>query len=218
MIEPERRSPEEHSPKATQSRRRLLLIVGGIFVFLSCFCIASLFFLARSASELEAARRAEFDVLNEVCVSGAPIAGTVPYTGLSGTHAIMIIQMDADGGMSRNLITYPRDWQPDTLGQTALVACISPQQEILLESCDYDAEGEADSANYIERYQYQVQATLYEAQNGDPLSDELFYGSVPAPCEDDPLFNGDGQVMARHGRAVDDDDIEAWLREYVVKP
>ena len=207
MIEPTERSPEEHSPKATQSRRRMLLLVGGLLVLFSCLCTIAFFFLAQSATELEEARSVEFDVLYGVCESGAPTAGAAPYTGVTGLHPIMIVQMDGDGNMSRNFISYPREWQPNRLGQTALVACIEPQQAVLLESCE----------NQVERYQYTLEATLHDAQSGKKISQELFLGSPPLPCEEEVLFEGEQQAIPSYGKVVDDDEIEDWLRSYVIK-
>jgi hypothetical protein len=156
-----------------------------------------------------------FGTLADVCRGNT--VKVAAYSPEAGIHPAMGISKDSDDSDYQvNTAVIPEEAKAETLEQTELVACIEAEQETLVESCAY-VIGEGEDANAsVERYAYSRDVKLIEASTGNIVDQTTLAGNAPRECLDDETFVNDSKLLTVKGDNVSNNDIQEWLREFVV--
>jgi len=133
-------------------------------------------------------------------------AGGVSQAAVYNPSAISPLVMIASGGeQALNLSSeLPEAWASTDIDQTELVVCIEFEEDILLQTCEYDVGPD------VERYQQRYTVTVYEAMTGDVLDEGPFEGALPRPCGEEEAYE-----LERLDGGIDVDPINLWLCQFV---
>jgi hypothetical protein len=134
-----------------------------------------------------------------VC-SGQGIAEAAAYQG-DGPHLLVLISSDGESHAWSGRL--PDSWDPDSVGEVELVACVYPEGERSIEVCRYDGPD-------ITRYRHEMEIRLLAAQTGRPVASTVLSGNDPRACR----LMEDHDLVRLEGTHVSYDDVEAWLRGY----
>jgi hypothetical protein len=111
---------------------------------------------ARFPQDLAPAARAE------------PVPQAAPYDRSGKLHRIAILK--TNGALYQDWQDkLSEEWQAETVEDTSLVIVVSPQRRIFLEKIHYP-----NGAPPIDRYKFEMEATVIEAKTGKALATRLF--------------------------------------------
>jgi hypothetical protein len=133
---------------------------------------------------------------------GEKVPQAALYQEGPGPHPIEVLESGR-----RLWATLPEGWQPTSVPETELVACVGPWEEYRLQVCPY--QGGPD----ITRYGYRRKVTLRTARTAEFIASETFTGDPPRECKkyEDPSLE-----TLKGKRNLDRDEVLAWLGPYVV--
>ena len=147
--------------------------------------------------DIEAAQNA---VLGLCAGGNAPEAA--PYSGGAGLHPIILLN---DTGGRHAWDSQIGNWGAGrTPGSAELVGCVSPEQQVSIETCLYNGPS-------ITRYIYRVDVRLIAAQTGQVITSTPLTGSFPRECRFQEPYN----LTVLSGGHVSLDQLREWLRPYV---
>jgi hypothetical protein len=157
----------------------------------------------------------EFGPLAEVCYGGT-VENAAPYSEEPGIHPAMGVGSYSSGAdPSPRPYVVPKKALPETLQETELVVCLGDEEEVLLDRCAY-TDDEGNKIGILDLYGFERKVTLIEAKTGETVAQEIIEGKAPQECLDTEAFPKDKDTMERKGSHVSDDDIEEWVRPYVI--
>lgn len=166
--------PGLSSPSATSDKgNKGTLIVGGLlamFVLLGCcaaICGGSVYF-----SQKEKAQR---QALAPAC-SGQPVAAAAAEPPGPGAH-VAVFERDSSGWTPK-LTSLPGFAAGDTTEQTSFVLCLDDAEDIVAETCDYDA------GLTVTRKRSHQFGELVNARTGQGYGRQEVYGEMPENCPD----------------------------------
>jgi hypothetical protein len=100
------------------------------------------------------------------------------------------------------------EWQSSLPKDLQLVACIGEEKKIGIETCHYTGDG------VINRIQSMVHIRVVSVNTGKVVIVKDFYGPEPGVCP--TYITGSGGDL--NGGSVSEDDVKAWLINYVNPP
>jgi hypothetical protein len=162
------------------------------------FAIAALATIVASCAPARPSYGASFwEQARHVCSEG-PIPGAAPYLEPGMSNKVVALEPWSD--------SIPADWLPTSIAETELVLCIGPEVRVLIQVCDYIG------GPPINRYRYEREVTLREAQTAEVVAGRTFRGSDPRACgerEEVALM----EIEGRHAEYTS--DVTDWLARYV---
>ena len=157
----------------------------------------------------------EFGPLGEVCYGGT-VESAAPYSEEPGIHPAMGVSSYTSGGdMSPHPYVIPKKALAKTLEETELVVCMDDEERVLIDRCTY-TDDEGNKIGILDLYAFEREVTLIEAKTGRTVAQETIQGTAPQECLDTEAFPKGDDKMEREGAKVSNDDIEEWVRPYVI--
>lgn len=117
--------------------------------------------------------------------AGSAIPGAGSFEKASTNHVVVL---DAEGGPSSWTGAPPMAWKPASLADTELVACISEETSVRIETCEYVG------ASPIVRYRAERQVQIVDAGSGTVVA-SFAVGDNPRDCQQSESRD----VTALHG-------------------
>lgn len=152
------------------------------------------------------------EAASTVC-TGTGYAEAAVYSQTSGVHPTVILNAKSTGsGWFIPATDIPETWTPTQPQAMELVACISTEKT-LIETCPYKLTSGATTS--VERIQYHVAVTVYEAQSGKQLASTVMDGSMPDNCGEQVNFKEGETRQFIYGSLPSTADAVAWLRQYI---
>lgn len=114
---------------------------------------------------------------DDVCSGVAQVKGT-PYTEEAGIHPVILFDRDSEtASYYESSFTLPEAWQVDwqDAGKYELVTCVTTQPKEMVETCEFDIEGDPYILN---NYSADYAVSLYVATTGEELASTTL--SLPA--------------------------------------
>ncbi len=139
-----------------------------------------------------------------VCSGGANV-NAANYKGHDKIHPIVLL--NTFGDLHEWSDDLPDDWWANSENEIELVACLSAQTLVRVETCTYILT----SFTTINRNVWQVSAKLSEARTGKILASKTFQGSSPRPCGKEERTS----TMEINGEYVPFGDVINWLEDFV---
>jgi hypothetical protein len=131
---------------------------------------------------------------------GAGVAEAAAFAPHPGPHPAVMLHN------GRQLHRLPPEWQARSIKETELVLCVGSLERRLIETCQYYGGSE------VKRYRYGAEVTLVEAQTGETLATEWFWGDAPRSCG----LTEERSVRSLKGeKSINFAEVEAWLASYV---
>jgi len=131
---------------------------------------------------------------------GTGVAEAAAFAPHPGPHPAVMLHN------GRQLRRLPPEWQARSIKETELVLCVGSLERRLIETCQYYGGSE------VKRYRYGAQVTLVEAQTGETLGTEWFWGDPPRSCG----LTEERSVRSLKGeKSINFAEVEAWLASYV---
>ena len=147
--------------------------------------------------DMEAAQ----NVVLGLCAGGAA-AEAPAYNAVSGLHPILLIN---DTGGRHAWDRQMGQWGAGAnLASAQLVACLSPEQSVEIQTCSYYGPS-------IVRYAYQIDVRLIAAQSGQVIATTALRGNDPRECRNQEPYN----LVRLDGSRVSFDQLRTWLQPYV---
>jgi hypothetical protein len=157
----------------------------------------------------------EFGSLVEVCYGGS-VESAAPYSNEAGIHPAMGVSAYTSGGdMSPNPYAIPKKALAKTLAETELVVCMGDEERVLIDRCTYTDDA-GNKIGILDLYGFEREVTLIEAKTGQTVAQETIQGTPPQECLDTEAFPKGDDKMERQGSKVSNDDVEEWVRPYVI--
>ena len=158
--------------------------------------------------------------LEAVCAGdGTGVPEVAPYTQTSGIHPIKYAVDKGSGFSITSFYSTNAEWEPvkrEDRAKTELMACIA-QTEMQIEQCPYTVPPAGLKAT-VTRVQVVAVVTLYEAQTGKQVAiSPIMEGDPPRKCEESESFPQNEYSKTLTG-ARPEDDVNAWLKQYVEVP
>jgi hypothetical protein len=152
------------------------------------------------------------EAASTVC-AGTGHAEAAAYSQTADMHPVVMLSAKSSGsGWFIPTTDIPETWTPTQPQAMELVACITTEKA-LVETCPYQLTGGATAS--IERVQYHVAVTVYEAQSGKELAATVMDGSMPNNCGEQVSFKEGETKQTYYGSLPSTADIVAWLRPHV---
>ena len=137
-----------------------------------------------------------------VCGGAGGVAQAAAYDPSAISPLVMIAH---GGGQALNLSSeLPGSWASTDIEGTELVVCIEHEEDILLQTCEYDIGPD------VERYQQRYAVTVFEAMTGDVLAEGPFVGALPRSCGEEEAYE-----LERLDGGIDFEPINLWLCQFV---
>jgi len=142
------------------------------------------------------------ETFTPICGGASGVSQAAVYNRLAISPLIMIASGDENAlNLSSEL---PGSWGSTKIELTELVVCIELEEEILLQTCEYDVGSD------VERYQQNYNVSVYQALTGEVLDEGIFSGAFPRKCrEQEPI------ELERLDGGIDFDPIILWLCQFV---
>lgn len=166
--------------------------------------------------EIEQTREVVLEALNATgattceALTGTGIPGAGSYSPSPGVHGIQVV-WDASNqrnnpGFIESVVAdaVPTAWNPQTLGDVQLIACMSRVIEVV-EECDY--MGGAD----IERQRIHTNVRVIVAATGEVLGEQQWPGGDPHKC---PFVIRTSPPEDITGPQVTSQEVVAWLQQF----
>jgi hypothetical protein len=135
--------------------------------------------------------------LADVC-SWQGVEGAAAYEG-ADPHPVVLVASDGMNHAWSDQL--PDAWEPESLADVELVACVHPEREVAIEVCQYNGPD-------ITRYRNEVEIRLMAARTGAQVAATVVRGTDPRECQQ----MEDYDLVRLEGSHVSYDDVEAWLR------
>lgn len=134
-------------------------------------------------------------VLSPAC-QGNGIADAAPYNaGVNDPHLIILINSLGDAHTWNTDL--PTAWRSTSVNDTQLVACIGGERARILQRCEYNvAPTEYPPSHLIERWRYELEINVVEAQTGITVGTYTLLGSLPEDCP--PTVNRSDPKLQRY--------------------
>ena len=162
-----------------------LFITLGVFTLFLAGC-------SNPQAEIQAA-------LAGVC-SGQGASQAAEYMG-SDIHPIVLLAASGEShGWSNDL---PAGWNPGSVEETQLVACVEAEEEAPIEVCQYDGPD-------ITRYRYEAAVRVVEARTGAVVAATVLMGIEPRQCRS----TEDYDLTRLAGDPVPFSAAADWLHRY----
>ena len=150
--------------------------------------------------------------LSGVC-QGHGVTGAADYVDRPEPNKIVL--MDLEGRKIVWSDHLPGKWNPQTVGEAELVACVDRdefdhQPSEQMEVCHYKPWLFGGSSGDITRYRHYVHVQIREARTGNVIASQVVYGSDPRECREHESQLGD-----RTGGEVRDEQLKEFFRAYV---
>ena len=170
-----------------------------------------------SAAE-EGETRANVNLVGPIC-QGTPLPDAPSYTQASGTHSLVVLELESDGDYGYGFFngsTYrqPDGWRARFVENLELVVCVDQEENALVEECQYTFEDGSGTVT-LSRYSTQVTFRLLEAQTGQEIAADTLVG-MPRECQDTEEFVENTTGSSMYGDVYE--ELEDWLRPYVEIP
>jgi hypothetical protein len=117
--------------------------------------------------------------LAAVCAKGTPILGAAKYAGT--VHPLVVLYR-GDTAWTLDSGTYDINTRWDSYdwpGPIQLVVCVSPEQQVLLESCGMYSRASDGAQGEIDLYRNFKLVRVIVAKTGKTLQSKTFYGDTP---------------------------------------
>ncbi|MDY7080123.1 MAG: hypothetical protein SXV54_24850 [Chloroflexota bacterium] len=204
-----------------RNKKTLLIAIPGLLI-VGCIVI---FAIAIISSEGDGNRASEEDktrtntnLVGPIC-QGTPLPDAPAYTQASGTHSLVVLELEEDGNydygfINPNYYSLPDGWRARYVKDLELVICVDKEEDELVETCEYTLVDSGDQIT-LSRFAKHVTFRLLEAQTGREIASDTLVG-MPRECQDTEEFLEEttGSSIVGHGY----DELEDWLRPYVVIP
>jgi hypothetical protein len=166
----------------------------------------------------EGGTRANVNLVGPIC-QGAPLSDASSYTQASGTHSLVVLELESDGDygfgfFNGSSYSLPDGWRARYVEDLELVVCVDQEEDALVEECQYTFEDGSGTAT-LSRYSTQVTFRLLEAQTGQEVAADTLVG-MPGECQDTEEFLEDTTGASMYGDVYE--ELEDWLRSYVEVP
>jgi uncharacterized protein YjbI with pentapeptide repeats len=135
-------------------------------------------------------------------------AGPYPHGDF---HPMVILDADGKVGPDSQRAA-DLGWEPMAVRFTQLVACVGPEEEIVIQACPYQGGG---SFGTLTRVQLRRDYRVVEAATGRTVLDEALEGSPPKPCPPRYVFSPTNLNERVYGSDVEFAKIEPDLAELV---
>jgi hypothetical protein len=99
------------------------------------------------------------------------------------------------------------DWQPASVEETELVACVGPAEKYVLQVCPYSG------GTSTTRYAYRREVTVVSAKTAEIIDSATFKGEAPRACRE---WEERSLETLKRSKELDRNEVLAWLSEYVV--
>ena len=162
----------------------------GCAIFLVCVTLVIVFILAAIrvpslADRLLPPRLAVgIDVMNaasQAC-KGLPVPAAAEYPGNTGLHPIVLT--NSLGGWHNSTNTLPQAWKPGSVRDLQLVACITEEDSIVIQTCTYSSNGK------FKRYRAWIEIRIVAARTGELVMELKVEGDDPSACPEQISSSG----------------------------
>jgi hypothetical protein len=142
------------------------------------------------------------EAFTTICGGASGVSQAAVYNRLAKSPLVMI----ASGGENAlNLSSeLPGSWVSTRIELTELVVCIEFEEEILLQTCEYNVGPD------VERYQQSYTVTVHEAMTGEVLDEGIFLGALPRECRELETYE-----LRRLDGGINFAPIILWLCQFV---
>lgn len=171
-----------------------------------------------TAESLQATRRAESQATSAAATAAANLPAMLGavcsregveiaagYSSADTFHPIILLSDSGSRHAWSNSV--PSSWQPESVGEAQLVACVGEETERSIEVCRYNGPD-------ITRYRYQVVVQVYDAATGTLRGEATISGSSPRACRQTEPYD----LTVLRGDHVSFSDVQEWLSDYVGTP
>ncbi len=202
--------------------KKVLLITGPAVLIVCCIMVFVIVACTSGGDGNGAAEEGETpanaNLVGPIC-QGTPLSGAPSYTQASGTHSLVVLELESDGDYGYGFFngssySLPDGWRARYVEDLELVVCVDQQENALVEECKYTFEDGSGTAT-LSRYSTQVTFRLLEAQTGQEIAADTLVG-MPRECQDSEEFLEDTTGASMVGNVYD--ELEGWLRPFVEIP
>lgn len=134
----------------------------------------------------------------------AGIDEAAPFDEGIGVHPVVLLSEGKGHSWNASL---PSSWQPNSVSDTQLIACIGEEASKRIQTCTYIPSG-----TFI-RYRYSTEVRLFSAYRGDLIHTITVYGSDPRNCPS--IITVPPYTHTAYGSHVSSEDLRNSLRDYV---
>jgi hypothetical protein len=152
-------------------------------------------------------RKNIYSNLAPVCL-GERVSVAAPYVKDSRVHPLVLLNQD--GSVHAQSANLPPVWWPPLTGYTQLVACVSSETDVLIQTCSYEGGGKA------RRYVKEVVVQIIEAYTGNLVAEVVVRGTEPRKCPQKLVSVGGSKPQADYqGASPWSGSYEDKLSKYV---
>ena len=198
--------------------KKVLLIVVPALLVACCIAVFAISAISSGGGDDGASEdrtQANINLVGPIC-QGTPLSEALAYTQASGTHSLVVLELESDGGYGYGFFDsssyrLPDGWRARYVEDLELVVCVDQEESALVEECKYTFEGGNGTAT-LSRYSTQVTFRLLEAQTGQEIAADTLVG-MPRECQDSEEFVEGTTGSSMYGDVYE--ELEDWLRPYV---
>jgi hypothetical protein len=204
-----------------RNKKLLLIAIPGLLI--ACFITIVAIAVITSEGDgngtpEEGKTQAHTDLVGPIC-KGTPLPEAPSYTQASGTHSLVVLELESDGEYNYGFIDpnsyrLPDGWRARYVKDLALVVCVDKEENALVEECEYTLKDGGGTAT-LSRYSTQVTFRLMEAQTGREIAADTLVG-MPRECQETEEFLEGTTGASIYGQVYE--DLEDWLRPHVEIP
>ncbi len=140
--------------------------------------------------------------VSQVC-NGTAVENAAGYTEESGLHPIVLLS--TLGGLHEWSYGLPVEWEPNSVSEVELVACVENEEAIIIETCQYSGGPPVD------RFIYEVVIYLMDAKTGETIGIQAISGDSPRECK----FTERQDLTKVYGSHVELNTVTDWISLFV---
>jgi hypothetical protein len=199
--------------------KKVLLIAVPALLVACCIAVFAISVISSEGGDDGASEedktRANISLVGPIC-RGTPLSEALAYTQASGTHSLVVLELESDGDygygfFDQSSYRLPDGWRAGYVEDLELVLCVDQEESALVEECEYTFEDGSGTAT-LSRYSTQVTFRLLEAQTGQEIAADTLVG-MPRECQDSEEFVEGTTGSSMYGDVYE--ELEDWLRPYV---
>jgi hypothetical protein len=202
--------------------KKVLLIAVPALLVVCCIAVFAISAISSEGGDNGASEKdktqANINLVGPIC-QGTPLPDALAYTQASGTHPLVVLELESDGDYGYGFFngssySLPDGWRARYVEDLELVVCVDQEENALVEECKYTFE-DGSGAVTLSRYSTQVTFRLLEAQTGREIAADTLIG-MPRECQDTEEFLEDTTGSSMYGDVYG--ELEDWLQQYVEIP
>lgn len=193
-------------------KKEHVTIIAGLLSVLCCCAVGVFAVAAWNVNQ----NNETYGALAEACY-GNGVAAAAAYSEASGTHLAAGMRLSGKDYSSYNYVI-PDKALAKGVADAELVVCLQEEQKELLERCPYSKDDDDEDISFVERYGYEVEVTIVEAQTGKTVAEKKLKGDEPRECEDYEEFPKGKNTLTLEGEKVSSAQVHDWARPYIIIP